>query len=105
MKTVDIQLGSRHLSSPIAPTATPLNIIDRNFVCSAVARYLQQRYVDTEAMSGGVIDRGQWFTPLYDCVAQYVDHDRKRVLVRSTAEGSETYLDYDLLCGCDGARS
>jgi len=70
-------------------------IIDRNQAVACIARYVQDRYHDDN----------QHYRGMYDTQCQYVDHDNKRVLTKDIKTGVETYVDYDLLVGCDGIRS
>lgn len=70
-------------------------VVDRNFVVAAIARY-----VDDRAQG-----RSSEFQAMYEHKIMYVDYDGKRVLARENNSGEEEYLEYDLLVGCDGARS
>jgi len=71
--------------------------IDRNFICAALARYLNTNFKFSAE-----------FIPRYNTKALFVDVEKKRVVVRSTGKGlddNDMHLDYDLLLGCDGIRS
>lgn len=69
-------------------------IVDRNYVVSSMARYLNDKFGNNGA-----------FTRSYDTNILYVDGDNKRVLVRNNHNNKERYVDYDILLGCDGIRS
>jgi kynurenine 3-monooxygenase len=68
-------------------------IVDRNFIVASLARYVRD------------LDNVEFLTTLYEHKIQYVDYDNLRVLVRNLNTREESYMPYDLLVGCDGARS
>jgi kynurenine 3-monooxygenase len=69
-------------------------IVDRNFIVAAIARYVKEKH-----------ENDDHFTPMYRSTCQYVDYDNQRILVRNKELKEETYVEYDLLIGCDGVRS
>jgi len=71
-------------------------IVDRNFICAALARYLNDNFLSDEC-----------FQSMYDTNVLYVDGENKRLLTRNSGDktSKEIYVDYDLLIGCDGVRS
>ena len=88
--------------------------VDRNFVCAALARYLDEKY-EKNPKSVAVSDPNDElndavmneFVAHYYTKALYVDYDKKRVLVRGTSqeEQDDRFIDYDIIIGCDGIRS
>ncbi len=88
--------------------------VDRNFICAALARYLTEKYendpklVTVRAQEFGDSDDDivmDEFVAHYHTKALYVDHERKRVLVRNSEQEKDSFIDYDLVIGCDGIRS
>jgi len=80
-------------------------VVDRNFICAALARYLDEKHDNAE---GQDIDPSVLsdFVSYYDTKALFVDHEEKRVLIRKVGQSEEQkYIDYDLVIGCDGIRS
>ena len=90
--------------------------VDRNYVCGALARYINENFGSSKNPVGGTQD----FITYYNTKALFVDGEKKRVMVRPNciesplqrsadnhdANGSEmTGLEYDILLGCDGIRS
>lgn len=73
-------------------------IVDRNFIVAALARYVNA-IKDNQSQSQSEL------TTLYEHKVLYVDYDNQRVLVRNLITETESYMSYDLLVGCDGARS
>jgi kynurenine 3-monooxygenase len=69
-------------------------IVDRNYVVSSLARFLNDKFGNDGA-----------FTRMYHTKVLYVDGDNKRVLVRNIQTNKEEYVDYDVVLGCDGIRS
>lgn len=69
-------------------------IVDRNFIVAALAKYLKVTH-----------ENDPNYKAMYNTTCQYVDYANKRVLVRDVETKEEKYIDYDLLCGCDGVRS
>ena len=69
-------------------------IVDRNYVVSRLARYLNDKFGNDKA-----------FAKMYDTKVLYVDGDNKRVLVRNNNNNKDTYVNYDIVLGCDGIRS
>lgn len=69
-------------------------IVDRNYVVSSLARFLNDKFGTDPA-----------FTRMYHTKVLYVDPDNQRVLVRNVNTNKEEYVDYDILLGCDGIRS
>lgn len=68
--------------------------VDRNFICAAFARYLNETFT------------GREFTPHYETNALFVDAQKQCIFVRSKEGDAEMKsLPYDLLLGCDGIRS
>ena len=96
IKQVALYLGSTKLisGSGAAGSDSENYLVDRNFVVAALARYLNTHFGD----SPHCIKR-------YGTRLLFVDSDERRVYVRSTVDGSETYRPYDLLIGADGVRS
>ena len=95
VNSLSIYLGAKQLQQ----TATPEEIanmenliVDRNFICAAIARFVQ----DT---------KDHMCTTLYEHKVLYVDYDNQRVLIRKGDGSHEFYMPYDLLVGCDGVRS
>jgi 2-polyprenyl-6-methoxyphenol hydroxylase-like FAD-dependent oxidoreductase len=87
--------------------------VDRNFICAALARYLNERYdsegitkklVNITAPDGSSVEMPE-FRSYYDTRALFVDYDKKRVFVRDETSDKDMFLDYDLIIGCDGIRS
>ena len=84
--------------------------VDRNYICAALSRYLNDRYGDDVS-----------FVSHYRTRALYVDGDNKRVVTRqridaaavaapdasAAGEGptNDMTIPYDILLGCDGIRS
>ena len=77
--------------------------VDRNYICAALSRYLNENYGDDDM-----------FVSHYRTRALYVDGDTKSVVARhemddssSSRDGpaSDSTLPYDILLGCDGIRS
>ena len=77
--------------------------VDRNYICAALSRYLNENYGDDDM-----------FVSHYHTRALYVDGDNKSVVARhemddssSSRDGpaSDSTLPYDILLGCDGIRS
>lgn len=114
---VDIQHAVIQLSKKIKfnleakdfiPNEDAAFTVDRNHICAALARYLNDNHNNTSTTGEKL------FTSLYNTRALFVDDKNKRILVRN--EGIESsngddnndgqyYVDYDLLIGCDGIRS
>ena len=68
--------------------------VDRNFICAALARYLNETFT------------GREFTSHYETSALFVDAQKQCILLRSKEGDTEMKsLPYDLLLGCDGIRS
>lgn len=87
--------------------------VDRNFICAALAKYLNERYLYATNkkyvnvcadLNGKNTQQLPEFLPHYETRALFVDHKKKRVLVQDK-ENTESYLHYDLIIGCDGIRS
>ena len=85
--------------------------VDRNFICAALARYLNEKYEDNHDMKSVHVRSPEGkeiampeFVSQYHTRALYVDYDKKRVMVREL-DGDDKFLDYDLIIGCDGIRS
>jgi len=100
LESLSIHLGSKELKTgnadPTSPDYVEGFIVDRNFIVATLARYLSET------------SDGTLLTTLYNTKVLYVDHDNQRVLIRPTNptnDEEERYMDYDLLVGCDGARS
>ena len=70
-------------------------IVDRNYVCAALARYAKDTMQDNTEL----------YTAKYDTDMLYVDSVNHRVLVRNKVSKEEEYVSYDLLVGADGVRS
>ena len=75
--------------------------VDRNYICAALSRYLNEKYGDDDM-----------FVSHYHTRALYVDGDNKSVVARQKTDGgnndgptSDITLPYDILLGCDGIRS
>lgn len=86
-----IYIGATKLTSSIGENEVLL--VDRNFVVAAMARFLNDHF-----KASGLLHLH------YTHRLLYVDPDVRRVCVRSAA-GSDSFLPYDLLLGCDGIRS
>jgi kynurenine 3-monooxygenase len=93
--------------------------VDRNFICAALAKYLNERYdsdasdenkgrskmVTVTSRDGVDVEKPE-LCQYYDTRALFIDYDNKQVLVRDEKGSREDmYLDYDLIIGCDGIRS
>jgi kynurenine 3-monooxygenase len=93
--SLSIHLGSKEIKQSVPEQDLGKNdnlIVDRNFLCAAVARYVN----DKKDIS---------CTTMYEHKVQYVDYENQRILVRKGDGSNEFYLPYDLLVGCDGVRS
>lgn len=90
-----IHIGTKQFKSS-ADVAGEGYIVDRNFICAAMARFLNANFGNSKS-----------FTRMYDTKVLYVDGENQRLLTRSAADvsGNESYVKYDLLIGCDGVRS
>ena len=69
-------------------------IVDRNFIVASLARYLNDKHASSPQ-----------FQTLYEHKVLFVDYDNQRVLVHDLKTQEESYRNYNLLVGCDGARS
>ena len=70
-------------------------LVDRNFIVSAISKYIRETH-----------ENDPHYKPMFLTKCQYVDYERKRILVHDSESGNnERYIDYDLLIGCDGVRS
>lgn len=105
LESLSIHLGAKELKTTNenlpADQANENFIVDRNFIVASLARYLN------DTMDGAA---GGELTTLYEHKVQYVDYENQQILMRdcrsTTVENEgERYLSYDLLVGCDGARS
>jgi len=67
--------------------------VDRNFICAALSRYLNENFEEDDA-----------FTSHYHTRALYIDGERRCVVARPTNE-EDIRVQYDILLGCDGVRS
>jgi kynurenine 3-monooxygenase len=80
-------------------------LVDRNFICSALARYLSEKF--SESQTTGTTD----FVAHYNTRALFLDNEKQRVMVRSVnsdsslPEDTMIPLEYDYILGCDGVRS
>ena len=96
-----IHLGAKEMKTTADENSDDFQeafIIDRNFIVASLSKYLN----DTTTAQGPMSN----LTTLFETKVLYVDYENQRILTRTTAgEGEERYLDYDLLVGCDGARS
>jgi kynurenine 3-monooxygenase len=95
IKSLSIFLGSKELKTPAVPedgNAGEAFIIDRNFVCAAIARYLHQKH-----------GNDPYFERRYDTKLMYVDYENHQILTRKG--DIEAYTKYELLVGSDGVRS
>jgi kynurenine 3-monooxygenase len=93
--TFSIHLGSKEIKQTVTEEEANVNdnlIIDRNFICAAVARFVND-------------NKDTLCTTLYEHKVQYVDYENQRVLIRQGDGSNEFYMPYDLLVGCDGVRS
>lgn len=76
--------------------------VDRNYICAALSRYLNEQHGDDEM-----------FLSHYHTRALFVDGDNKCVMARqkkdgdgdSNAPANDISIAYDILLGCDGIRS
>ena len=97
MESISIHIGSKETKTSASDVAEgEFNdnfIVDRNFIVATLARYLNDTANDA------------WLTTLYNTKVLYVDYESQRILTRDITFGDERYLSYDLLVGCDGARS
>ena len=91
-----LYLGKQKMLSASGAEGTDAEnyLVDRNFVVGALARYLNQHF-------GG----SPHLVRRYGHKLNFVDADERRVHVRRIADGSESYVGYDLLVGADGVRS
>jgi len=95
LESVSIVLGSKEIKTRIrSDDGSEGYVVDRNFCVAALAKYLN----DTSEQDAALTCR-------YNTNLQYVDREKRQVLVRSTESGEEDYLPYDLLVGADGSRS
>jgi kynurenine 3-monooxygenase len=92
LDSLSIFLGAKEIKAK-AEDAGENFIVDRNYVVSSLARCLNDKF-----------GNDSHFTREYNTKVLYVDGDKKRVLVRND-KNKETYIDYDVLLGCDGIRS
>lgn len=67
--------------------------VDRNYICAALARYLNEHFGSPE------------FISQYETSALYVDAENKKVFVRGTGTTDMKPISYDVILGCDGIRS
>jgi len=67
--------------------------VDRNYICGALARYLNEHHGKPE------------FVVQYETTALYVDAETKQVFVRKSDEQDMKPIPYDIVLGCDGIRS
>lgn len=91
-----IHLGSKELKVS-ADEFGDQYIVDRNYICAALARYLNENFA-----SSCHLER------MYGTKILYVDGENHRLLTRSRSDDGhekEQYVAYDLLLGCDGIRS
>uniref|UniRef100_A0A6U6EID3 FAD-binding domain-containing protein n=1 Tax=Odontella aurita TaxID=265563 RepID=A0A6U6EID3_9STRA len=94
-----LHIGAREFKQSVGTEEGSANegyIVDRNYICAAVARYLNDEHGNGDDAS---------FSTMYDTKILYVDGDGRRVLVRDADGSNERYVDYELLVGCDGIRS
>lgn len=77
-----------------SPTNQEGFIVDRNFICAAMARYANDHMSNSEH-----------YHSKYNTDMLYVDHENHRVLIRKKETKEEEYIEYDLLVGADGVRS
>jgi kynurenine 3-monooxygenase len=81
-------------------------MMDRNYVCAALARYLNDNFGNSKTTSSSAD-----FISYYNTLALFVDSEKHRVLVRTQDKDSPLTtdamlpLEYDVLLGCDGIRS
>lgn len=108
---VQLQSGSFHLGGREikfrADEFGESHTVDRNYIVAYMSRFLLDNYSESPHL-----------TLRFNTKVCFVDGDNKRVLVRCQSSGQSTssdnskelstedsYLDYDLLIGCDGIRS
>jgi kynurenine 3-monooxygenase len=94
IRNVSIFLGSSEMKTPMADNGDngEAFIVDRNYVCAAIGRYLEDKHGDDP-----------YFERRYETNVMYVDYENHRILTRK--DGKEEYIKYDLLVGSDGVRS
>ena len=86
-------LGSRVRFNYDIPDEDQAFTVDRNYICGALARYLNEHYGKPE------------FVAQYETSALYVDAETKQVYVRKSGETDMKPIPYDIILGCDGIRS
>uniref|UniRef100_A0A7S1ZIW9 FAD-binding domain-containing protein n=1 Tax=Trieres chinensis TaxID=1514140 RepID=A0A7S1ZIW9_TRICV len=99
MQHFRLGLTNSHIFELNAKDLIPENsafTVDRNYICAALSRYLNDKY-DEEAA----------FVTHYHTKALYVDGENKRVIARTKAQdkSDDFSIDYDVILGCDGIRS
>lgn len=96
LRAVSIWLGTKEIKSDAGQEGEDNEgyIIDRNFVCAAISRYVNHKHSDNLQLD-----------MRYGTKLMYVDSDNQRVLIRKEENGQEEYMNYDLLIGADGIRS
>lgn len=96
VKAASIFLDSKEMKGEVGQEGEENEsyVVDRNFCVAALAKYLK----DTHGRNPALECR-------YETIVQYVDADKRRVLLRSKKDGQEEYMAYDLLVGADGSRS
>jgi kynurenine 3-monooxygenase len=93
LDSLSVFLGANEVKTK-AEDAGENFIVDRNYVVSSLARCLNDKFGNDSS-----------FKREYNTKVLFVDGDNKRVLVRNDESKKETYIDYDILLGCDGIRS
>jgi 2-polyprenyl-6-methoxyphenol hydroxylase-like FAD-dependent oxidoreductase len=87
-------LGSRVRFNYNIPDEDQAFTVDRNYICGALARYLNEHHGKPE------------FVVQYETTALYVDAETKQVFVRrKSGEQDMKPIPYDIILGCDGIRS
>ena len=102
--SMTLGIGSRTFDVPVSKQELENLYIDRNCLCAALARYLNEHFLE----SGNL-------TLCYKTNVVHVDAEYRCLLVRSAENGHDQsrstsstiplYLGYDLLLGCDGIQS
>ena len=96
IRQLALYLGKTKLLSASGDAGTDAEnyLVDRNFVVAALSRFLNDHFKDSEHL-----------TLRYGHKVNFVDTESRRIHVRATEDGAESYLKYDLLVGADGVRS
>jgi len=112
MESFHIHIGRHEIKGSARDNFGESYVVDRNFICAALARYLNEHFADCVETTTTTTTLQR----MYETKILYVDGDNQRLLTRKRSSSSdsagqnnnnneETYVDYDVLIGCDGVRS